>query len=382
MKPRCCILGLAMLVAFTLEGQETTLFKSGDLGYACFRIPALAAWGPEESSAQGPNRPRTLFAFAEGRRQNCGDFGDVEILMRKSSDGGQTWSVPRIFVDNGPLQAGNATPIFDAFHPDAPKGRLFLFYNTGTASEYDTRMGLGRRRGFYIFTDDQGEHWSDPVEISAQTHWDVHSEHPEKDARTWAFAPGHGMQFAIGPYRGRLYVPANHSMGPPQENFKEYRSYGLYSDDHGITWKVAEDVPVPSSNEAMAVQIGTEDLLLLIRMQNQGPARKLLAESHDGGQTRDSTWLAQDLATPMCQSSILHQGNKLYHCGPADTAPRSRLLLQKSENFGQSWEPVETIWMGSAAYCDVVAVAPDIMGVFYERQGYSEMVWTQIVLDP
>jgi sialidase-1 len=141
-------------------------------------------------------------------------------------------------------------------------------------------------------------------------------------------------------------------------------------------------VPVPSSNEAMAVQIGTEDLLLLIRMQNQGPARKLLAESHDGGQTRDSTWLAQDLATPMCQSSILRQGNKLYHCGPADTAPRSRLLLQKSENFGQSWEPVETIWMGSAAYCDVVAVAPDIMGVFYERQGYSEMVWTQIVLDP
>jgi len=88
------------------------------------------------------------------------------------------------------------------------------------------------------------------------------------------------------------------------------------------------------------------------------------------------------LATPMCQSSILRQGNKLYHCGPADTATRSRLLLQKSENFGQSWEPVEMIWMGSAAYCDVVAVAPGSMGVFYERQGYSEMVWTQVVLDP
>lgn len=365
-----------------MQAQEILLFKSGDMGYACFRIPALAAWGPEEPPEQSAQRPRTLFAFAEGRRQNCGDFGDVDILMRKSSDGGQSWSEPRILVDNGPLQAGNATPVFDAFHPDAPMGRLFLFYNTGTASEYDTRMGLGRRRGFYIFTDDQGEHWSNPVEISAQTHWDAHSYHPEKDARTWAFAPGHAMQFAFGPHRGRLYVPANHSMGPPQADFKDYQSYGLYSDDHGLTWQVAEDLPFLSSNEAMAVQTGPEDLLLLVRMQNQGPARKLLAESRDGGQAWDSTWLAEDLTTPMCQSSILRQGTTLYHCGPADTATRSRLLLQKSEDMGQSWQPLKTIWEGSAAYCDLVGVTPDIMGVFYERQGYSEMVWTQIALDP
>ncbi len=134
---RRILLSVLWLLALTPAQGQQVLFAAGDLGYACFRIPAIVQWEPGE-----------LYAFAEGRRENCADFGDVDILMRTSVDGGTTWSAPRVIVDNGELQAGNATPILDRMDPAYPEGRLFLFYNTGTASEYDTRMGLGHRRAF------------------------------------------------------------------------------------------------------------------------------------------------------------------------------------------------------------------------------------------
>ncbi|MEK9830646.1 MAG: sialidase family protein, partial [Schleiferiaceae bacterium] len=128
---RRILLSVLWLLALTPAHGQQVLFAAGDLGYACFRIPAIVQWESGE-----------LYAFAEGRRENCADFGDVDILMRTSVDGGTTWSAPRVIVDNGEIQAGNATPILDRMDPAYPEGRLFLFYNTGTASEYDTRMGL------------------------------------------------------------------------------------------------------------------------------------------------------------------------------------------------------------------------------------------------
>jgi sialidase-1 len=368
------VLGVAigMLSWASVHGQQV-LFAAGDLGYACFRIPAIVQWEPGE-----------LYAFAEGRRENCADFGDVDILMRTSVDGGTTWSAPRVIVDNGELQAGNATPILDRMDPAYPEGRLFLFYNTGTASEYDTRMGRGRRRGFYTTSVDHGTTWSDPVEISSQVHMDVHSARPEVDARTWAFAPGHGLQLTHGPHAGRLFVPANHSLGPPQTDFADYQTYGCYSDDHGATWQMSSQLQVPSSNESMAAQSPDGQLLLTVRIQNQGTKRKLIVQSLDGGETWDSTWLASDLPTPMCQSSICYiQGPErgaYYQVGPADTATRSQLTLWSSEHGGLLWQKEAVIYEGPAAYSDIVSLGDIELGVLFERDDYREIVFQRVAL--
>ena len=363
---------LWLLAVPSAWGQQV-LFAAGDLGYACFRIPAIVAWSSNE-----------LFAFAEGRRENCADFGDVDILMRTSTDGGKNWSAPHVIVDNAQLQVGNATPIVDRLDPRYPGGRLFLFYNTGTASEYDTRMGLGRRRGFYTTSVDHGKTWSEPVDISSQVHMDVHSARPELDARTWAFAPGHGLQLAHGPYAGRLFVPANHSLGPPQTDFADYQTYGCYSDDHGATWQVSPELKVPSSNESMAAQSPDGQMLLTVRIQNQGTKRKLIARSLDGGKTWDSTWLASDLPTPMCQSSICYiQGPErgaFYQVGPADTATRSQLTLWSSEDGGQLWQKEAVLYEGSSAYSDVVSLGDLELGVLFERDDYREIVFQRMRL--
>src|SRR5690349_13089152 len=89
---RHALLALLLLPITALTGNATPEFSqqvifTGGQGYSCFRIPAVVR------STQG-----TLLAFAEGRIDNCGDTGDIDLVLRRSSDGGKTW---------GPLQVVN-----------------------------------------------------------------------------------------------------------------------------------------------------------------------------------------------------------------------------------------------------------------------------------
>lgn len=63
---------------------QREVFKAGEGGYYCFRIPALLFTTKD-----------TLLAFAEGRGQHtkvCSDHGDVHIILKRSTDFGATWS--------------------------------------------------------------------------------------------------------------------------------------------------------------------------------------------------------------------------------------------------------------------------------------------------
>ena len=63
---------------------QREVFKAGEGGYYCFRIPALLFTTKD-----------TLLAFAEGRGQHtkvCSDHGDVHIVLKRSTDFGATWS--------------------------------------------------------------------------------------------------------------------------------------------------------------------------------------------------------------------------------------------------------------------------------------------------
>src|SRR5687768_16601339 len=81
------LLAVALLVPAAREVRaaepflhKTDLFEARKDGYAIYRIPGLVV------TTKG-----TLLAYCEARKSDRGDWGAIDILLRRSTDGGKTW---------------------------------------------------------------------------------------------------------------------------------------------------------------------------------------------------------------------------------------------------------------------------------------------------
>lgn len=380
------IASVALLLFFKVEilAQQavTAVFTSGTEGHKSYRIPAIISL---------PNGE--LLAFAEGRVHGAGDFGDVNIVMKSSSDHGKTWGSLQTIVDYNLLQAGNPAPVVDLTDPSYPNGRIFLFYNTGNNHEGEVRKGNGLREVWYKTSTDGGTTWSDAVNITTQTH---RPKQPQinpaynftEDWRGYANTPGHAMQFTQGKYRGRIYVAANHSAGPPQKQAMDYIAHGFYTDDHGKTFHISDDVKLPGGNENMAAELSGGRLMLNLRNQRGDVRARYIAISSNGGQSWDTSYFDKNLPDPVCQGSILtigkkHGKNILAFCNAADEKRRDNMTLRISFNDGKTWKKSFVIYnnpaqQDAAAYSDIVKISKNKMGVLFEKDGYSQIVFTVI----
>ncbi|MBS1591638.1 MAG: exo-alpha-sialidase [Bacteroidetes bacterium] len=358
--------------------KDIPVFISGQDGHKSFRIPAIISL---------PNSK--LLAFAEGRVHNAGDYGDVNIVMKTSNDNGFTWSQLKTVVDYDALQAGNPAPVVDLTDPAYPKGRIFLFYNTGNNHEGEVRKGHGLREVWYKTSVDGGETWSEPVNITAQVHKpkqpNVNPAYnfPE-DWRAYANTPGHALQFAWGKYKGRIYIAANHSSGNPKPKGKDYQAHGFYTDDHGKTFHISETVDLEGGNENMAAQLSGNGLMLNLRNQQGHIKARYIALSNNGGETWYKQYFDTNLPDPVCQGSLLNIGKKtLAFCNNADTVKRNNLTLRISTNDGKTWGKSFLIYSNdkendASAYSDIVKLNENTIGVLYEKDGYSKIVFTAI----
>lgn len=198
-----------------------------------------------------------------------------------------------------------------------------------------------------------------------------------------AYAPGHGLQLTYGPLKGRLLVPLNYSKGPPQADFKDYRASAIYSDDHGLSWRVSESLDVPSSNEVMASQLSNGEVLMIVRIQNTTVKNKFLARSSDGGQSWHEQTSVNDLITPVCQSSILfvEDLNTLFHLGPNSKYQREKLTLWDSADFGKTWRVAREINSGFSAYSDMSYLERNRLALVHETDNYNQIVFERINLN-
>ena len=325
----------AVTASLVLMAQEVSVFKSGNDGYASYRIPAIVK-----------GKSGDLIAFAEGRVEHAGDFGNVDIVYKISKDGGKTWGSLQIAVDYDKLQAGNPAPVVDLLDPAYPQGRLFLFYNTGNDHEGDVRKGKGLREAWYIVSADAGQTWSQPVNITTQVHRPKQPQinvayNFKEDWRTYANTPGHGFQFISGPNKGRIYVAGNHNAGDPQPQNKDWNAHAYYSDDHGKTFKLSEKVLYPGTNESLAAQIGDNEVYMTSRNMQLSPKVRIISKSKDGGQTWVSSEPDANLPDPINQGAVLSwkQGKKfiLAHINAADANKRDNLTLRISKDQGKTW---------------------------------------------
>jgi sialidase-1 len=383
----------SLLVLFTIlscsvlfaQQKSVPVYISGNEGYKSFRIPAIIKLTDGQ-----------LLAFAEGRVGGSGDFGNIDIVLKRSSDGGKTWSAIEKVIDYDSLQAGNPAPVVDLTDPKYPKGRIFLFYNTGNNHENEIRHGKGIREAWYITSTDFGISWSKPVNITAQVHKPNQPKiNPDynftADWRSYANTPGHAMQFTSGKYKGRILVAANHSESSPKANFEDYFSHTYYTDDHGKTFRLGETVMIPGSNEATAAEISGDKLMLNARNQKGDIRARIVAISSNGGETWDTSYFDHNLPDPVCEGSILTIGeqngkNILAFCNAADSLHRDNLTLRFSFDDGNSWpvsipvdkSPEGNIRSDYTAYSDIVKLSTDEIGVLYECDNYSQIVFKVI----
>lgn len=372
---------LLFLLAFgSVNAQQNMVpvFISGTEGHKSYRIPAII------SLANGD-----LLAFCEGRVNDSGDYGNINIVLKRSTDNGKTWKAIQTVADAGDLQAGNPAPVVDLTDPAYPKGRVFLFYNTGNSHEGEIRKGKGVREVWYKTSTDNGLTWSEATNITTQTHRPKQpSINPAynftEDWRSYANTPGHAMQFVAGLYKGRMYVAANHSAGDPQAHFTDYKAHGFYTDDHGKTFHLSEDVNMQGGNEATAAEISGNRLMMNIRNQKGDVKNRIVAISNNGGQTWDNTYFDKNLPDPVCQGSILTIGkrkgsNNLAFCNSADTQIRDNLTLRISKDDGKTWMKSivvdRTGKSDNTAYSDIVKIGSKKIGVLYEKENYSKIVF-------
>src|SRR5882762_7217999 len=87
---------VSLSVFATAQTPGVPVFTSGTEGYKSFRIPAIL---------RSPNGD--LLAFAEGRVKGGNDYGNIDIVMKRSKDGGASWSALSVVAENDTLQAGN-----------------------------------------------------------------------------------------------------------------------------------------------------------------------------------------------------------------------------------------------------------------------------------
>jgi sialidase-1 len=377
---------LSSMISFVSFSQEvSTVFKSGEEGHKSYRIPAIIRLPDGQ-----------LLAFAEGRVNGSNDFGDIDIVLKRSNDNGRTWGPASTVVDYDRLQAGNPAPVVDLTDQAFPKGKIFLFYNTGTNSESEVRKGKGYREVWYKTSSDLGITWSEPVNITTQVHKpfqpDLNSSYNFKeDWRSYANTPGHAIQITSGQYKGRIVVAANHSSGEPDKNWEDYASHLFYSDDHGKSFRLGQTVHIAGSNEATSSEISGNGLILNARNQKGDIKARIVALSKNGGETWDSIWIDKYLADPVCEGSILSIGqengkNILAFCNPASIKNRDNLSLRISYDEGRTWpvlipvdrSPDQHSSVDYTAYSDIVKISPDEIGVLYERDNYSEIVFKVI----
>lgn len=375
------LLLLAILPLLTnAQTDHVVVFRSGESGYHTFRIPAIIRADNGD-----------LLAFCEGRKNGSGDFGNIDIVMRRSADGGKQWGELQVVAEFNDLQAGNPAPIIDLLNPDHP-GRVWLFYNTGNCTEQQMRERMGLKETWYRVSDDHGINWQPPVNITAQVHKHSGNSSLPGDWRSYANTPGHALQIMNGPFKGRLVVAANHSSGPPQGRFRDYRAHAFFSDDFGRTFQLSPDVEYPGSNESMAAELGNGGILLNSRNQSGDQKFRLISRSRDAGRSWDTTYFEKNLIDPVNQGSLLTLGYSgknaiIAHNHAQDSTRRNNLMLHISRDDGRSWKPYLVIDQAPegaskdyTAYSDLAVFQTNRLGVLYERNGYREIVWKTIDL--
>ncbi|MEU6367413.1 sialidase family protein [Streptomyces sp. NPDC046931] len=348
----------AQQAASEADFEQQVLFKaSQDPGYSCFRIPAVVR------TVNG-----TLLAFAEGRVLNCGDAADIDIVVKRSTDGGRTWGPLQIVNEGSGDTHGNPAPLVDR-----ETGRILLAetYNTGRTDSASCSVPCDRTPHLQV-SDDDGLTWSQPRDLSPQI--------LPADWNSWyATGPVHGIQLTRGRHAGRLVFGVNAETWNGSRVTANHAAL-MTSDDGGDHWRVgatdswpiADDGTFRQKPSELALTERGDGSVLVSGREQDGTdlGHRTQTVSRDGGGSFAAPFRdLPDLYTPQVQGSMLRLGDRILLACPGDPDRRRTMMIRSSYDGGRTWDSVDrgtvvtTDWSG---YSDLVRIDGDTVGLMYE----------------
>lgn len=357
------VLGLPIMVlvnVITSPAPNAALTISNDVfvggvdGYKVYRIPAMLVI-PKGALLANKTRLKSerIVVMAEARLEGALDTGPIDLVQKTSDDGGLTWSKQQLicqYIVNGDHgKCGNATPLFDS-----QSGQLVLAYNL-SGIPGNKPEGQRHHTSHVKFSDDGGKTWDNGSKLNMPNS---------------VFGPGHGIQKQHAPFKHRLVIPYNTSVGG------QGSSMAMYSDDSGSTWQFGEKLGTGNENELAESANG--DILMATRHiagigNPPEPNGRLFSTSTDGGHSWSSPRLDENLLTPICQASLIKANdvNGMFFLNPANEAARVQLTLRYSPDNGANWTKSFVVTPGPAGYSQLAQLSDDSIAMLYENGALS-----------
>jgi len=325
--------------------EQIDVYVSGHDGYHTYRIPSVIV------TTKG-----TVLAFCEGREHTSSDTGDIDLLVKRSADGGKTFSKAQVVWDDGPNTCGNPCPVVVR-----DNGAIVLLMTHNRGDDEESAIIAGKSKGtrtvWKTVSRDDGLTWSQPEDITPTT---------KKPDWTWyATGPGAGIQLKSG----CLVVPCdNVEAGTRRQN-----SNVITSDDGGATWRLGGSTG-PAADECEVVERSGGSLLLNIRNYNRKHPCRTTAVSTDRGLSWSAPVFDEALVEPVCQASIRRYSwadgsgkSRILFSNPASEKTRQNMTVRLSYDEAKTWPVSKLLYGGPAAYSCLAAAADGTILCLYER---------------
>ncbi len=321
------------------------LYAPGEYKSKNYRIPAICVM-PDGS----------LIAVNDKRKNNEQDLPqDIDVVCRRSTDNGRTWSEPKTIVRGMGKDRGYGDPALVVC------GNGDVLCLMAGHNGYFQSTEKNPIRIFVCRSKDNGVSWSEPQEITSRV-WGSTAMNPAcKNYRGAFVASGNGLRLEKGEHKGRVLFAA--SLLRDEENVSD--DYVIYSDDNGYTWQVSE-MAYKGGDESKLIE--REDGSVLISVRQRGPRGYNV--STDGGVTWGKQGFWTEMSTNACNGDMLRikTGGKsvLLHSMP-NSMEREDVSIYVSYDEGKTWQKPILMCPGPSVYSSMTLLPDGSIGMYVEQ---------------